>query len=408
MPILKVISGHGNTGRIRKYLEKDGRALGRDFMNLPIEEWVEETRGGEGIAIDWDIEMDATRKACGGNDSWRGLRARTFKHFVISPDPQDAIDLDALRELSHAWVDAFWANHEVAIIYHDDNDGHIPHAHVVVNSINLETGRRMQTEHPEDLNRELQDMARERGLMELSNDMPKTKGAKKRDPRSRQAVYFGRAEREIMREGGYSWVADIRARVALAKNTAKSEADFMVAIRKLGLEVTDNSRSARRDDWVFSLVDEPSKKVSGERLGFTFGKQMLKHRFERQASYKPEAKSASRIRRHAVDALELNDLKDLSRLSAALETCAKFDIRFSDDFDKRLATLVRRGQEESQGYKRLQEAKGYMAEKQLMEERPQEDTSVATTTRRRGSQQNQTRIRTQEQEQRRRRERSER
>lgn len=408
MPILKVISGHGNTGRIRRYLEKDGRALGRDFMNLPMEEWIEETRDEQSIAIDWDAEMDATRRACGGNDSWRGLRARTFKHFVISPDPQDAIDLKALRELSHAWVDAFWRNHEVAIIYHDDNEGRIPHAHIVVNSIDLETGRRMQTRHPEDLNRALQDMARERGLIGLSNDMPRAKGAKKREPRSHQAVYFGRAEREIMREGGYSWVGDIRARVALAKNTAKSEADFMEAIRKLGLEVADNSRSARRDDWVFSLANEPSKKVSGERLGFTFGKQMLKRRFERQASYKPEARSANRIRHHAMGALELNDLKDLSRLSAALETCAKFDIRFADDFDRRLATLMRRGQAESRGYKRLQEAKSYMEEKHLMGERPQDDVAVAATTRRRGSQQSQTRIRTQEQEQRHRRERSER
>lgn len=73
MPILKVISGHGNTRRIRRYLEKDGRALGRDFMNLPMEEWLEETRGEQSIAINWDAEMDATRRACGGNDSW--LRA---------------------------------------------------------------------------------------------------------------------------------------------------------------------------------------------------------------------------------------------------------------------------------------------------------------------------------------------
>ena len=38
-----------------------------------------------------------------------------------------------------------------------------------MNNANLRTGYRMQTQHPEDLNRDLQDMARERGLSGLSN-----------------------------------------------------------------------------------------------------------------------------------------------------------------------------------------------------------------------------------------------
>lgn len=67
-----------------------------------------------------------------------------------------------------------------------------------------------------------------------------------------------------MRSGNYSWVGDIRARVALAKNTSRSEADFMEALRRLGIDVADNSSKARRDDWIYSLADEPTKKVSGE------------------------------------------------------------------------------------------------------------------------------------------------
>ena len=104
----------------------------------------------------------------------------------------------------------------------------------------------------------------------LSNVMPK-RGGKEREsePRSRQAIYFGRAEREIMRSGGYSWVGDIRARVALAKNTSRTEGEFRVALAKLGISVEDNSEKARRDDWIFALADDPAKRVSGERLGFT-------------------------------------------------------------------------------------------------------------------------------------------
>lgn len=399
MPILKVISGHGGTGGIRRYLEKGGRALGRDFLNLPLEEWMVENRGEDALDVEWDIEMDETRRAYGGDRPWRGLQARTFKHFVISPDPEDAITIDGLRELAQAWAVKYFGSHEVAIVYHDDNEHGIPHTHIVVNSIDLKTGYRMQTEHPEDLNRDLQDMARERGLAGLSNEMPKRREkAKGASPRSRQAIYFGRAEREIMRSGGYSWVGDIRARVALAKNTSRTEADFMEALSRLGISVADNSVSARRDDWVFSLADEPTKKVSGERLGYTFGKQMLRSRFERQAAYRPEARSGREIRHRAVEAVKLNDLQDLSRLSAVLETCAKFDVRYMEDFDKRIATLTRRGQEGSEGFRRLAEARAYVAENELMGWRSPRRPSEPNATRRRGTQGEQTRQRAQEAE----------
>lgn len=94
-----------------------------------------------------------------------------------------------------------------------------------------------------------------------------------------------------MEAGNYSWVGDIRARVALAKNTSHSEGEFLDALAKLGIRIADNSASARRDDWIFSLADEPTKKVSGERLGYTYGKQMLKERFARQSAYHPSPRS---------------------------------------------------------------------------------------------------------------------
>ena len=289
MPILKPISGHGSTGGIRRYLEKGGRALARDLFNLSYDERDGGALGDEAKeACAWDAEMDATRAAFGTDAPWRGKPARTFKHFVLSPDPGDDIDLAALRELACSWALKHFGDHEIAIVYHDDNARGIPHAHIVVNNANLRTGYRMQTQHPEDLNRDLQDMARERGLSGLSNDRAPESPSRARGhagaggPRSRRSVYLGRAEKEIMRSGGYSWVGDIRARVALAKTTARDEAEFLGILDALGVHVADNSAKARRDDWVFSLAEEPSKKVSGERLGFVYGKEMLRRRFERE------------------------------------------------------------------------------------------------------------------------------
>ena len=411
MPILKPISGHGSVVGIRRYLEKRNRALAKDLFNLTWDERqnINDPQEMKDLVL-WDAEMDATRVEAGHNADWKGKRARTFKHFVISPDPEDDIDLDALRELASAWVLKHFPDNQIAIVYHDDNEGSIPHAHIVVNSTNLATGLRMQTQHPEELNRDLQDMARERGLTGLSNEMPKrgAKSTSQSQARTLQSIYFGRAEKELMVSGNYSWVGDIRSRVALAKNTSRSQEEFFEALSRLGIEVTDNSEKARRDDWIFSLADEPSKKVSGERLGFTYGKQSLTDRFQRQSAYQPSVRSASEIRHRAMDAVRLNDLNDLSRLSAVLETCAKFDVRYLEDFDKRLATLTRRGHDNSEGFRRLVAARVYVVENELMTRRNERGEAQPQATRRRGGSAEQPRQRVQEQQRTRSRERGER
>ena len=180
------------------------------------------------------------------------------------------------------------------------------------------------------------------------------------------------------------------------------------ALDRLGLEVSDNSASARRDDWIFALADQPTRRVSGERLGYTFGKQMLRSRFERQSSYRPEARSGREIRHRAAEAFELNDLQDLSRLSAVLVTCAKFDVRYMEDFDKWIATLTRRGHEDSEGFRRLAEARVYVAENRLMTWREGSNEPAPIATRRRGGQGEAQRQRAQEAERMRYRERGER
>ena len=102
-------------------------------------------------------------------------------------------------------------------------------------------------------------------------------------------------------------------------------------------------------------------------LSLTFsGKQMLQRRFDRSGAYRPTEKSIDEIRKRAESAIELNDLEDLSKLSAALETCAKFDVESLEEFDQRLATLSRRGQIGSEGAQRLMQAKEYMTEHGLM------------------------------------------
>ena len=156
MPLLKPISGHTSCRGVFHYLTKGGRALAADYLNLDMPE-------REGDAFDWASAMDGTRTHWRNDTPWGGRPCRTHKHYVLSPNPKDSVNLDALRELTVAWVREHFGDREVAIVCHDDNAGRIPHAHVVANNTNIVTGRRLQDPDPKELKLPLQRMAHERG-----------------------------------------------------------------------------------------------------------------------------------------------------------------------------------------------------------------------------------------------------
>lgn len=373
MPLLKPIAGHTGCAGIKRYLEKGGRALGILTMNFA---WQEE-RVFENVSeapgdFDWAKSMDATRHACGNDTPYRGKPARTFKHFVMSPDPQDGLTADQVAEIASAWALKHFSNFEVAIVLHDDNENRIPHAHIVVNNTNLATERRLQTPDPLELNRSLQDLAEERGLRFMRDEIVREceEGpARKKTPATMQKTYIRRAEKEIASEGGYSWVSDIRSRVTVAKALARNEDEFMAVLETLEVDVAQNSERSWRRDWVYSLADHPTWRIGGEKLGLSFGQEALRNRFARIAAWHPTPASSREILSHAEGALELNDLSELDRLAKAIEACMSSNARSLADLDRRIRRLESRGDEGSADQANaLREVRAYMAQARLLPE----------------------------------------
>lgn len=354
MGIVKAISGHTGARGVMRYLERDGRALARDFLNIgaPIEGWEGDLpRYG---ACDWAAEMDSVREAAGNGREWRGRAARTWKHYVLSSDPGSRVDLSTLRELAVEWASEHFPDHQVAIVYHDDNEGRIPHAHVVVNNTSLETGRRLQVPDPLELNRSFQRLEAERGLPHLSNEPLARPTARARR---------SRGERAAEARGERSWVADIRTRADVARALAASPAEYRSLLAAMGVELADAARRGPRRDWVYSLADSPSRRTRGERLGLDYGRASVCAAVIGGA---PPIDRGAAIRA-AREAVAVDGRAELDRLANAASTIWRRRARSLAALDGMAAAAERawrRGKAEA-----LRRAREFAAEKGLLPQR---------------------------------------
>lgn len=382
MPYVKFITGHTGTAAIRSYLEKNGRALAVDYLNLDVPASVGNL--GElpdNERFDWASAMDATRREFGKDADWRGKSARTFKHYIFSPNPSDDLDVDSLRKLATAWAKKCFPDHEVAIVYHDDNAQHVLHAHIVVNNVNLVTGKRLREENPRALKKIAQELAEEMGLSFFSDrpapsDSAATKG-KRYHPRTKQNVYKRKAEIEMEAKGSYSWVADIRSRVAIAKAVARNEQEFREMLGTMGVEVSDNSPKAKRRDWLYALADHPTRRVGGEKMGLSFGKQAIRESFAEGSAGSLARKSAAEVAEIARKACELGDLHELRELSGFVDECARTGAKSIADLEWALRAARTKGNEQRAAT--LEKAIQYARGKQIL---PQKAPVRATATQR--------------------------
>lgn len=329
--MLKAIAGHTSARGICRYLTKKDRALAEDYLNIDAPE------GARGF--DWAAVMDETRRAFGNDIPWRGKRVRTYKHYVISPDPKDGASLSALRELATAWAEEHFSEFEVAIIYHDDNERGIPHAHVVVNNTNIETGRRLQDPDPKALAESLQSIAERQGLTALRPPEATGVAARaqrrnpKRAPETYRSEYVRRAEQELVDRGEYSWTDDIRARVRIARTVSRSEAEFRGILSAMGVTVSDNSPRAQRRDWIYAFADRPARRISGERMGLAYGREHLEPLLRAGGIRRLEDAGERAIAEIAKRAVEVGNLEKLRSLSGAMALIEASRARCTADLD---------------------------------------------------------------------------
>lgn len=256
---------------IQDYLEKNNRAIARDFLNFPTDR--DHTRN-------WSFFFDETRAQYGNDKQWGGKDPVTYQHFIVSPDPRDEVDIDTLRAFVTEWANDLFGGgegslgaFEVAIVYHDDNERGIPHAHVVVNNTNLETGNKLHTSRKESkfLATHLQELALKYGLTAFE-----TEGLEKLEPTLK--VKRTAAENAIRKERKFSWKQELRNVADIAVRTSDGIPQFLDACAAYGVEVSV-SRSDK--DFIYAHPANPTRwRCSGKQLGESYVPRAIRERIE--------------------------------------------------------------------------------------------------------------------------------
>jgi|GEM_PF-1052042 len=215
----------------------------------------------------WAKVMDRTRRVWGKD----GPEHRSYYHFVISPDPEDRCDADETLAVAVEWAEECYPDGEWFVAVHDDNEHHIPHAHIVLNAVLPKNGRMVHRTNDDVVHeaRVVQAICAEHGLEQLP-DIVEWRRAKRDGTipgRTVQDRCVGTAERAMGRTGRRSWVGEIRDAVDLSVAAADSWDEFDEVLYAQGFSYHENRRGIT---FVHPESTGHDKRVRGANLGLAY------------------------------------------------------------------------------------------------------------------------------------------
>ena len=223
-----------------------------------------EKRAVEKSGLNCDVDyakssFKASRELYGKTDGNQG-------HVIIQSFKPDEVTSEQCNQLGLELAEKLAPNHQVAVYTHNDTD-HV-HNHIVINSIDLETGKKFNNNkqalrNVRDFNDEV--------CRSHSLSVPDKDTARLRYTQTEKAI----ADPNTKSTAQYSWKDEIRE--AIDQSQATNMDEFQMHLKQHGVEierVTPKSITYRH------LAED--KKVRGRRLGEDYNKGGIEDGFERQ------------------------------------------------------------------------------------------------------------------------------
>ena len=228
-----------------------------------------EKRSEVSSSINCDVEyvrsqMTATREIWGKNS---GVQAKhvvqSFKPGEITPELANQIGQKLAREIAK--------DHEVAIYTHADKE-HI-HNHIVINSVNVETGKKYV-----DNAKNLYFIREQSDRLCEEHDLSVVK-----EPSAKQRYH--QAEYGLAKRGEMSWKDELRQAIDITKENVDTFEDFKDELQILNIEVKE------RGQHISFKHPEIERFVRGKTLGLDYERSTIKDEFDRR--FEQQAKITS-------------------------------------------------------------------------------------------------------------------
>lgn len=230
-----------------------------------------EKRAVEKSGLNCDVDyakssFKASRELYGKTDGNQGhVIIQSFKPGEVTPEQCNQLGLTLAEKLA--------PNHQVVVYTHNDTD-HV-HNHIVINAINLETGKKFNNNKQalRDLRNFNDEVCLEHGL-----SVPEKDTARLRYTQTEKAI----ADPNTKSTAQYSWKDEIREAIDQSQATNMDEFKAHLNQHDIVIErVTPKSITYRH------LTED--KKVRGRKLGEDYNKGGIEDGFERQIQRQQQA-----------------------------------------------------------------------------------------------------------------------
>lgn len=195
---------------------------------------------------------------------------RITQSFALDElNPKVQKDWQKANDLGVELAENLYPNHQSAVYTHLDGKNHVLHNHIIVNKVNLETGKKLREQKGESVQRarEMNDRLASRENWHILEP-----------PKERQTE----TEKELIAKNEYSYMDDLRERInkSLQDISVSSYETFKERLSDNGVILSERGQTF---SYAFLDANNKQRRAREARLGSDFGRETILHELENRA-----------------------------------------------------------------------------------------------------------------------------
>ena len=223
-------------------------------------------------------------------------------------------DWQRANDLGCQLAQQLYPDYQSAVYTHIDGKNHIIHNHIIVNKVNLKTGKKLD---------ERKGAAVER-TRQMNDEIAKKQGWQVIAPvREHQS----KTEQDLTKHGQYSYMHDLRGRIdsTMADTTISDFKTFSAVLAKSGVNVSIRGQNV---SYAFLDANHKQRRARGKRLGADYDKEAILSELERRTRDQQEQQLNRDDQSRADSAL-----RETERTDTALEQRERNTTKSSQSLD---------------------------------------------------------------------------